>query len=306
MILCITPNPAVDRTAWVPRVVLDEILRPDRVLALPGGKGFNVARAVRLLGGDVVTAGVAGGHAGRWLVARLEDEGLRPHFVASEVEARTAYVVAGADRHAVMVYEPGEPQPEQAFGDLLTLLRDELLPRADYMVIAGSVPQGIDPGWVARVVTAARKANVPCLVDARGASLRAALDAAPTVLKANEQEFADAGLGSLPPSEVVRTVVRDGVPACIMTLGQRGAVACANGECWVVEPPVQDAVNAVGAGDAFTAGVVVALAHGERFEVAIANGAAVAAASVLELGAGVLDPAKARELSAMVRLRKLA
>ena len=44
-LLCITPAPAVDRTAHVARIVTDEVLRPIELHALPGGKGVNAARA---------------------------------------------------------------------------------------------------------------------------------------------------------------------------------------------------------------------------------------------------------------------
>ncbi len=289
-------------------MVFDTILRPSEVLALPGGKGFNVARAARLLGADVMTAGVAGGHAGRWLFAQLEREGLRPHSVPSEVEARTAYVVAGEDGRSVMVYEPGEPQPQRAFDDLLGLIRDELLRQCKYVVMSGSVPPGVDPTWMGRVVKAAADAGVPCLVDARGPSFHAALSARPDVLKANESEIAEAGLGPVHARSVAlaRAAVRAGAKTSVVTRASRGAVACSGDTSWSVSVPVQRALNAVGAGDAFTAGLVVALTRGQPLEVALAEAGAAAAASVLELGAGQLNPARVAALRPQVRVRKLA
>jgi 1-phosphofructokinase family hexose kinase len=307
VILCIAPNPAVDRTARVDRVVLDEILRPAEVLALAGGKAFNVARAAHLLGEEVITAGVAGGHAGRWLFARLGDEGLNPEFVSSDVETRTTYVVVGRDGHSVMVYEAGDPQPQSAFDTLLTLIRDRLLPRSSYVVIAGGVPPGIDARWVGDVLSAARDAGVPCLVDSRGDSLREALAARPAILKANEFEIRDTGLGAddASPLHLAREAVRMGAGACVVTLGMQGAIACDGGTSWRLEVPIQTPINTVGAGDAFTAGLVVALGRREPFESALLHGGAAAAASVLELGAGFLDPRKVSELAAGVRVQKI-
>jgi hypothetical protein len=74
-LLCITPSPAIDRTAHVGRIVHGEILRPIELVALPGGKGVNAARAAARLGGRVMTTGIAGGHAGRWIVDALAAEG---------------------------------------------------------------------------------------------------------------------------------------------------------------------------------------------------------------------------------------
>ncbi len=75
-LLCITPAPAIDRTAHVERIERDRVLRPLELVALPGGKGVNAARAAVRLGGRVITTGIAGGHAGRWIVEALAAEGL--------------------------------------------------------------------------------------------------------------------------------------------------------------------------------------------------------------------------------------
>ncbi len=307
MILCVAANPAIDRTARVPRIVLDKIMRPDETVALAGGKGCNVARAAHLLGAQVMTVGVAGGHAGRWLIEQLEHEGLAPHFVPSDVETRTAYVVVDGAGRSVMVYEGGPPQPQRAYDDLLALIRSEMLPRASYVAIAGSVPAGVDPVWIGQVVAAAREAGVSSLADARGASLRAALAERPTVLKANETEIIDAGLGAdhAQPVALARAAVRAGAGACIVTLAARGAVACSPSEAWRISVPVQRPVNTVGAGDAFTAGMVVALDRGESFEKALIRAGAAAAASVLELGAGMVDLMKVSRVEREVRVRKV-
>ena len=88
-LLCITPAPAIDRTARVARIVHDEVLRPTELHALPGGKGVNAARAAVALGGRVITTGIAGGHSGRWIVESLSAEGLEPHWSFARTESRS-------------------------------------------------------------------------------------------------------------------------------------------------------------------------------------------------------------------------
>ena len=61
----------------------------------------------------------------------------------------------------------------------------------------------------------------------------------------------------------------------------------------------------IGAGDAFAAGLVVALAAGEDIADALRAAAAAAGASVLELGAGELDPRRAAELRGRVGVREV-
>jgi tagatose 6-phosphate kinase len=308
MILCITPNPAVDRTARVTRVVVGEILRPVELLALPGGKGLNVARAARALGAEVKTTGVVGGHAGRWIVEALAREGLNPRFVESGRESRTTYVVAGDDGRSIMVYERGFEQPQSAFDELLSSLHGELRGGCSFAVIAGTAPPGIDPQYLGRMVAACNQAGVTCLVDSHGPSLQAALAERPSIVKANQQELVESGLGPVrgDPVQLARAALKAGAGACIVTVGARGAVACAGSDCWRVTVPPQRAVNAVGAGDAFTAGLVVALTRSRPFEEALVQAGAAAAASVLKLGAGFLDPDTVRALAPRVHARRLA
>jgi tagatose 6-phosphate kinase len=306
MILCITPSPAVDRTARVPRLSIGQILRPVELLALPGGKGMNVARAARALGADVRTTGIVGGHAGRWIVEELAREGLNPRFVESGPESRTTYVITGDDGRSVMVYEKGPAQPESAYEELLSLLRSELLPTCAYAVVAGSAPTGSDPRFFGRLVAACRAANVPCLVDSSGQGLQLALAERPSILKATQEEFVESGLGSAgdDPLQLARAGVNEGAGACIVTLGARGAVACNGPDCWRLTVPRQRAVNSVGAGDAFTGGLVVALTRSQTFEEALVQAGAAGAASVHKLGAGFLDPHVASELAPRIHARR--
>jgi 1-phosphofructokinase family hexose kinase len=307
MILCITPNPAVDRTARVARLAVGRILRPVEVLVLPGGKGNNVARAARALGADVRTSGVVGGHAGRWIVDELARDGLNPQFVESAHESRTTYVVAGDDGRSVMVYEKGPAQPNSAFDELLSLMRNELLDGCAFVIIAGSLPLGVDPQYFGRLVAACNNAGVPCLVDSWGPGLLVALAQRPSFIKATSEELVESGVGPARgnPVQLARSGVAAGAGTCIVTVGARGAVACDGADCWRLTVPPQPAVNSVGAGDAFTAGLVLALGESRPLEEALVYAGAAGAASVHKLGAGFLDPETVRGLAGQVHVRRV-
>ena len=191
MILCVTPNPAIDRTARVARLTFGAVLRPTEVLALPGGKGINVARAAHALGALVTTTGFAGGHAGRWLVEALDAEGLNPRFVPVPGETRTTYVDrrcgwplcarVRAGRHRVREDDVGAPARP--------CWRPSSLPSATWLAICGSPPPGMD----ARDLRRGRRGEprrgpaMPrrCRVALR---LAAALDARPDVVKVSRDE----------------------------------------------------------------------------------------------------------------------
>ena len=90
MILCVNANAAIDRTMVVSPFRLNTTHRPRQVLALPGGKGANVARGLRQLGETPVVAGWVGGHSGHYITTGLQREGIETvgvQFAASRARA---------------------------------------------------------------------------------------------------------------------------------------------------------------------------------------------------------------------------
>jgi 1-phosphofructokinase family hexose kinase len=308
LIVGVTPATAIDRTAFVDRLEYDTVLRPREVRVLPGGKGVNVCRAARRLGADVASTGICGGHAGRWLVEALQQEGLSPHFVVTDAETRTTYVTVDEAGRSVLVYEPSSPVPATCLAQLDAVLRTDLLPRAAWLVCAGSLPVGMAVDSYALLVATAREQGVRSLVDTGGPALRSALREAPDVVKVSRAEAAEAmqastfeGAGAL-----ARRLSDSGARLAIVTDGPHGAAATDGQHAWAVRVPRLRARNPIGAGDAFSAGLVTALAGGQTTPDALAFAAAAAAGSVLELGAGELDPGRVAEMRGRITVREVS
>jgi 1-phosphofructokinase family hexose kinase len=305
VILCVTPSPAVDRTARVARLTFGAILRPTEVSVLPGGKGNNVARAVCRLGALVTTTGFAGGHAGRWLVEALEHEGLNPRFVTVASETRTTYVTLDSSGRSVLVYEPSAPVGVTDVEALLALLTTELLPTASWVAICGSPPAGMPAHGYTTLVNACRSAGRPSLVDVGGPALAAALAARPDIAKVSREEAA-----SVLPDAVgdtvaaARALVGLGATLAVVTDGPRGAGAADARSTWQVEVPRITAVDPIGSGDAFSAGLLVALDAGRSTEEALASAAAAGTANAEMLGAGRFDSGRHAALTAQVRVTR--
>ncbi len=295
MILCIAPSPAVDRTARVDRFSEGIVLRPTELVVLPGGKAITAARVARTLGAIVATTGYAGGHAGRWIVEALAAEGLSPRFVETAGEARTTYVLLDDRGHSLLVYEPAPPVSELETSQLHELLRTELLPSSDYAVIAGSFPTGSDPAAPAVLVELVHAAGRACLVDTSGSALLAVAGARPEVVKISLEEAVSAGL--VRPGDPARAVPAAerlhelGVGLAVVTDGPRGATAFDGTDHWRIAVPAVTTKSTVGSGDAFSAGLAVALAAGRPLAEALAWGAASGTANAQSLGGGRFSPA---------------
>jgi fructose-1-phosphate kinase PfkB-like protein len=209
MILCVGPNPAIDRLAVVERLEPGAILRPSEVVVQAGGKALNVARAARTLGALVTSTGIVGGQAGRWLVAAAAEEGLSPRFIDGQAETRTTYVVVDRRGRSISVYEPSAPVAASELDALVRLVRDELLPSASRVAIAGSVPTGADGGpCSARRRSPRVKPPLPGRYVWRGAA--AVLPARPSIVKV-----------SLTRHEVSIAAARDGTDAARAIVGGR-------------------------------------------------------------------------------------
>jgi tagatose 6-phosphate kinase len=305
-LLCITPAPAIDRTAHVAHLAHGEVLRPVELVALPGGKGVNAARAAVRLGGRVVTSGIAGGHAGRWIVEALAAEGLEPTWSTAAAESRTTYVTVDGTGDSVIVYERPGAATEAEFKGFLRLLEEELLPRSGRAIVAGSIPAGIDDRGYAAIVEVARRAGCPLLVDASGPGLLAALKAGPDVVKIGRVEAVECGLVAPQASaaQAVSALVDHGARLAVVTDGAREVAAADATRLWLVSVPPVEVVNAVGSGDSFNAAFSLALMAGATIETALVRGVAAGAANTRVLGAGMLDAGVAHALEGTVSISR--
>jgi len=291
-LLCITPAPAIDRTAHVARIVTDEVLRPIELLALPGGKGVNAARAAVRLGGRAITTGIAGGHAGRWIVEALAAEGLEARWSYAAAESRTTYVTVDSSGESVIVYERPGPATDEEFETFLRLLEQELLPQSGRAIVAGSIPAGIDARGHAAIVEVCRRAGCPLLVDASGAGLMAALAAGPDIVKIGRIEAVEVGVVDADVTAVAAaTMLVDlGARLAVVTDGAHEVAAADATTVWQANVPEVKAVNAVGSGDSFNAAMSLALMDGANVVAALTKGVAAGSANAMTLSAASLDP----------------
>ena len=298
VLLCITPAPAIDRTAYVERIIHDEVLRPLKLVALPGGKGVNAARAAVHLGGRVITTGIAGGHAGRWIVESLSAEGLEPHWSFARAESRTTYVTVDDEGRSVIVYERPAPATEDEFEAFLRLLEERLLPACDRAIVAGSIPAGVEAHGHAAIVEVCRRAGRPLLVDASGAGLVAALAAGPDIVKVGRIEVVEARLvaAGATATEAAMALADQGARLAVVTDGAEEVAAADASTVWRLDVPGVSVVNPVGSGDSFNAALSLALMAGADVGTALTKGVAAGSANAMTLSAASLDPLMAAAL----------
>jgi 1-phosphofructokinase family hexose kinase len=308
-ILCVTPNPAIDRTLIVPGFVAGRVWRAICVHAACGGKGVNVARTLTRLGKPACCAGPLGGHAGRVAAERAEAEGLVARWTPVAGETRTCVIVADGAGEATVVNEPGpvlSPEEWSRFSrDVKEAARD-----TQAVCISGSLPCRAPTRAMAELIAAAGNGGRrPVWVDSSGAALDDALMARPFGVKINGDEAA-ALLGREVRVEsgaltAALDIAARGPVLVAITLGHAGAVMVGEAGSWHAATPPIAAVNPVGSGDSFLAGLVAGFTDGlgpkEALRLAIACGAANAQSE----HAGIVEGEVVRELMNATEARAL-
>lgn len=297
MIITVTLNTAIDKTLEVPNFRIGRRHRSVDQTTMPGGKGVNVARAIKRLGRPVIATGFAGGATGTRIVEALTAESVLTDFVRIGEESRTNTAVL--DPTTGVQTEINERGPAVTEREM-ELFRDKLLylaQGADICVFAGSLPRAVDPDVYGSLIKELRKLGVTTVVDTDGEPLRHAVRAepdvvSPNVIEAEElvgHEFNDDEDRTLAVAEIVQQGARE----AIMTVpdGVFAQVTTENGpQLYRVRVEQQEARAAVGSGDAFLAGYVAARYTGATPEECLRLGVACGAESIQHFGAGVIDP----------------
>ncbi|GAA0630525.1 1-phosphofructokinase [Kutzneria viridogrisea] len=289
MIVTLTPNPSLDRTVTVDRLVRGEVLRVGEAVLEPSGKGVNVARALVHNGHAALAVLPVGGAVGEQLRAMLDV----PCEAVSIVDSlRVNTSVVEPDGTVTKLNEPG-PRLSTEECDELAQAALRAARGADVLVLSGSLPPGVPSGFYAELV---RTAEVSVVVDSSGAALSAAIPARPALVKPNLDELADL-VGRRPGTigEVVQAAdqVRfAGANAVLVSLGADGALLVDESGAVHGEVRVEHVRNTVGAGDALLAGL---LANGDL-------GEALAYAAAAVSSPGTQAPPVTEEHRAAVRL----
>ena len=146
MIITVTLNAAIDKTLEVPSFTPGRRHRTVDQTTMPGGKGVNIARALKQLGQPVIATGFAGGATGTRIIEVLGDESILNDFVRIHDESRTNTVVLDPTTGShTEINERGPAISEQE----LELFREKLLylaQGASICVFAGSLPRRVAPG----------------------------------------------------------------------------------------------------------------------------------------------------------------
>ena len=310
MILTLTPNPTIDRVIFVRRFRLGAVVRGEREVVTPSGKGVDSSLVIQELGGSTVVAGLNAGYTGKLLVNLLEDRGIAYDFVSAYGETRTAVVLVDLAVKQQSTVTVSTLQATDGHLSQLLALLDRYAGRAWGLICAGSLPSGLPVDSYTRLLRRARQRGLVALLDTSGEALRHGVAGLPHILKVNqyEIEWLDVDMACVPDATIglaeslARRLNEWASEALIVTLGGRGTLAVTSEGSYYAQPPEVPVVNTAGAGDALNGGIMLARSRGDDWSTALALGTAAAASVVMNEGTGICRREQVEELLPQVQV----
>ena len=312
MIVTVTLNAALDRTLTVPNFQRGQRHRASGGLTLAGGKGINVARALKQLDVPVVATGLAGGLIGTRIVEQLTGEAILNDFVRIADESRTSTAVVDPTSSSYTEINEWGPhvEPEE-----LEMLREKLRylsTGANVVIFAGSLPRGVEEDFYGELIRELNRRHIQTVLDAEGEPLRLGTAAEPFLVSPNQREAE-----SLVGQEFHED--QDFIQALddIVELGARNVLITQESGCFALlredrevkrlraVAPEVDPVSIVGSGDVLLSGYLAARDAGKPIDDALRSAVGAGAAATLEVGAGRFDPREANRLAGGVEVTEL-
>lgn len=316
MILTVTLNPCIDLLLGTRGLLPHDT---NRVLTREedaGGKGTNLSRVAAELGARTTACVLLGGGTGAHVERVLELQGVTPAIIPTKAQTRiNVSVQDGTDRPPTTFNMKGGPVTNDEWHmTLRTVL--ELAPRARWVCLGGSLPEGVPADAWRTLVAALRALPVRILLDADDEPLRLGLEAGPHLIKPNlaeasrllgrpvagvEDSFAAA-------AELRALLAARGAedPAVIISMGAEGAVAVTAAGSWHAPAIPVAARSTIGSGDSLLGGLLAAFANGHDWQEALRWGVAAGAATAMTDGTEIARRPVVQALLARATVARLA
>lgn len=288
---------------------LDEVNRAEKTLDGVAGKSINVAKVLKALGQNPIATGFLGGDRGTLVESTLKERGIETAFIKIAPETRqcTTVIDESVGTNTELVQE-SDGVPKEKYRELMEVVR-KWIGRCRAMVISGTLTPRAPTDFYRRCTQLATEHGLLSIVDAKGPALIEALKARPGVVKPNRSELAATVGHELVTEADLMSAMRElcdrGALRVIVTSGKKPALAFDGQRFWRIHAPNIVAVNPIGSGDAFTAGLVWRLLRGADLGEGCRWASATGAANALTLMAGEVRRKDVQRLATEVKVEEI-
>lgn len=270
MIITVSLNPALDKTISVDGLTVDSVNRVLSTRVDAGGKGINVSKIVKVLGGDTLATGIIGGNSGTFIQKQLDKMNISHDFVMSEEATRTNLKISDRLRHTTTEFnEPGAPVTDSLLREVWTKI-DSVAKPGDTVVISGKNPPDMEADVLADWITKLNQKGIITALDTVGEPLRLGIQSKPHIIKPNQTELSELVGEDLHYVRdliaAARHLVQQGVERVVVSMGADGALFVTKDQIlrgYGLKVPLG---STVGSGDAMMAAILHHMQKGSSWE----------------------------------------
>lgn len=309
MIITVTMNPAIDKTAYIDTMHVGGLNRLQNINITPGGKGINVSKTIANLEYESIATGFLAGSNGAYIKSHLDTVSINNDMVFVEGETRTNLKVIDVHKELTELNEVGvqiSPRDLQSLNDKLI----SLIQAKDIVVLSGSVPQGVPKDIYAKLVEEIKQREAKVILDADGSLFEQGVVAIPNVIKPNKYELCkyfnvEEEINDLEVVKLAKRLLSQGMELIVVSMGHEGALFIDNAHCVKVAGLDINVNSTVGAGDAMVAALAYAMDKHLSFEEMVTLAVATSAGACESEGTKPASLSRVQELMWQVKIKKV-
>lgn len=285
MIYTVTLDPMLDRVVFVEELVYDDVNCITEDHKRPAGKGIDVSRVIRELGGESVSLGFAGGYVGSELTDLLAAEGIDTDFTRIRDESRSSITIFQRKNKMQTLLCTRQPVLDRSEIDAFCAKTDAI-PHGSSVVISGNIPPGMEGGFFADLITSLKKRDIKVCLDSDHEAFKLGVAAGPYMIKPNVFELNRlAGSQASQPEDIGKFAqpYLENIEFIIVSLGARGAIGLSKEGSYYAKPPRVNVRNSSGAGDSLLGGFISTMARTGSFIESLKMGVACGTATTLDV-----------------------
>ena len=307
--LTVCLNPTLQKTLRFPSIYPGTVNRTGNHRLDASGKGINVTRVLTQLGKNSLHLTQLGGVMRPLFLSLCEQDGLSVSWVESESQIRFCYtLLSDKDGAVTELIEESEPVHAGTEERLLEKFDDILAHTADlnWLIISGTKAAGFSDAVIPVMTQRAKEKGLRVILDIKGKDLAGSLKYQPDIVKPNLFEFAvDFAPELIRNNELIAIddLAMERIKSAVLDMAQKYncRVILTNGSRRIIAADISSAevffevevrpvkaVNSIGCGDAFTAGLAAALETGADFRGAINEGCRCGALNAALVRPGVV------------------
>lgn len=286
-IVTLTINPSLDKSTHFFGLIAEQKMRCEKPRYDAGGGGINVSKAIAKLGGTSTCIFTSGGSSGEMLEELIANENLESRVIKTKNWTRENFIAFDNITKAQYRFGfPGNAFSEDEKGKILQTIKEL---KTDYLVISGSLNEGLPTNFYQKIATIAKESNIKVIVDTSGEALKKVLETGVYLIKPNIGELAKLiGVERLELQEVEKAAKKlistKSAEIVVVSLGAEGAILVTKEETHLVKAPKVEKKSTVGAGDSMVGGMVWALSQNKTLKEVIQIGVCCGTAATMNEG----------------------